>query len=70
MHPLVNAPAPAVYLPPLIDPVRAIGARRFDFRSTVAVMAVVNRTPDSFYDRGRTFAFNAAVDACLRAVED
>ena len=26
-----------------------------DFRRSIAVMAVVNRTPDSFYDRGATF---------------
>src|SRR5439155_10137476 len=30
-----------------------------------AVMAIVNRTPDSFYDRGATFA----LDAALRAVD-
>jgi dihydropteroate synthase len=30
-------------------------------------MAVVNRTPDSFYDRGATFALDAAVAAALRA---
>lgn len=31
-------------------------------------MAVVNRTPDSFYDQGRTYAFDRAVDACFEAV--
>jgi dihydropteroate synthase len=36
----------------------------------VAVMAIVNRTPDSFFDRGRTFALDAAVAAALRAVEE
>ncbi|MGM7666158.1 dihydropteroate synthase [Microbacterium sp. A93] len=30
-------------------------------------MAVVNRTPDSFYDRGATFALDRAVDAALHA---
>ena len=35
----------------------------------VAVMAVVNRTPDSFYDRGRTFTLGAAVDHALAQVE-
>jgi len=30
-------------------------------------MAVVNRTPDSFYDRGATFALDAAVGAALDA---
>ncbi|TAM66670.1 MAG: dihydropteroate synthase [Microbacteriaceae bacterium] len=62
-------PAPAVYLPPLRSPVRTIGERSFDFSTHVAVMAVVNRTPDSFYDRGATFALDAAVRACLDAAE-
>ncbi|WP_176980828.1 dihydropteroate synthase [Paramicrobacterium humi] len=55
-------------LPALREPVRTIGAREFDFSRQVAVMAVVNRTPDSFYDRGATFALDRAVDACLDAV--
>jgi len=55
---------------PLIDPTpRRIGAREFDFRRRVAVMAVVNRTPDSFHDQGATFALDRAVEASLRAVE-
>jgi len=33
-----------------------------------AVMAVVNRTPDSFFDRGATFAFQAALDAASRLI--
>jgi dihydropteroate synthase len=32
-----------------------------------AVMAIVNRTPDSFYDRGATFDLDAALDAVARA---
>lgn len=35
----------------------------------VAIMAIVNRTPDSFYDNGRTFALDRAVAASLEAVE-
>jgi dihydropteroate synthase len=35
-----------------------------------AVMAIVNRTPDSFYDRGATFADGAALEAVHRAVAD
>ena len=34
------------------------------------IMAIVNRTPDSFYDRGATFADDAAKDAARRAVEE
>jgi dihydropteroate synthase len=36
----------------------------------VAVMAIVNRTPDSFYDRGATFGFGAAVAAGERALAE
>jgi dihydropteroate synthase len=36
----------------------------------LAVMAIVNRTPDSFYDRGATFAADAALAAVDRAVAD
>lgn len=49
---------------------RRIGAREFDFSRRVAVMAIVNRTPDSFHDRGATFAIDAAIDAALAAVAD
>lgn len=48
---------------------RRIGGREFDPARRVAVMAVINRTPDSFHDRGATFALDAAVAAALRAVE-
>ena len=34
------------------------------------VMAIVNRTPDSFYDGGETFELQAAIDKATRAVED
>jgi dihydropteroate synthase len=47
--------------------VRRIGRREFDFDRQVAVMAVINRTPDSFYDQGATFALDAAVAAALDA---
>lgn len=49
--------------------IRRIGPREFDFAREVAVMAIVNRTPDSFYDRGRTEALDAAVDAAALAIE-
>jgi dihydropteroate synthase len=45
---------------------RVIGGRSYDFSRRVAVMAIVNRTPDSFHDRGRTFALDRAV-AAVRA---
>jgi dihydropteroate synthase len=47
---------------------RRIGPREFDFARRVAVMAIVNRTPDSFYDRGRTDSFDLAVAAAETAI--
>ncbi len=35
-----------------------------------SIMAVVNRTPDSFFDRGSTYAFDAALAAVDRAVAE
>jgi dihydropteroate synthase len=65
-----SSTAPGVTLPRLDVPVRRINGRAFDFAREVAVMAVVNRTPDSFYDQGATFALDAAVAAAHRAVSD
>jgi dihydropteroate synthase len=39
-------------------------------RDRALVMAIVNRTPDSFYDRGATFEDAAAIAAVDRAVAD
>src|SRR3954451_21359159 len=55
--------------PDLISAARVIGGRTFDFARQVAVMAIVNRTPDSFHDRGRTYALEPAV-AAVRAAAD
>ena len=33
-------------------------------------MGIVNRTPDSFHDRGRTFALDAAIEAVQKAIAD
>ncbi|MCU1471769.1 MAG: folP [Glaciihabitans sp.] len=49
---------------------RIIAGREFDFSRQVAVMAIINRTPDSFFDRGATFSLDAAVRASLAAVTD
>ncbi|GII77488.1 dihydropteroate synthase [Sphaerisporangium rufum] len=57
-----------IFHPPLISPERTMGRRRFDFARQVAVMAIINRTPDSFHDRGATYELGAAVDAAERAV--
>jgi dihydropteroate synthase len=49
---------------------RLIGGRTFDFSRQVVVMAIVNRTPDSFHDRGRTFALEKATEAVRAAAAD
>ena len=45
-----------------------LGSRTFD-PDELVVMAIVNRTPDSFYDQGATFAAAAAVAAAERALD-
>ena len=52
------------------DMQRRIGARTFDFAREVAVMAIINRTPDSFFDNGSTFELDRAVNAAMAAVGD
>ena len=44
--------------------------KQLDLAGRVSVMAIVNRTPDSFYDEGATFALDAAVAAALAAERD
>jgi len=54
-------PFNSISLPELGDPHRTIGRLTFDFSKEVAVMSIVNRTKDSFCDRGATFSFDAAI---------
>lgn len=56
--------------PQMDAPRRLIGGRTFDFDREVAVMAIINRTPDSFYDQGATFALDASVVAAHQAIAD
>jgi len=49
--------------PRLQTPVRRIGDREIDFSRRLAAMAIVNRTPDSFYDQGATYGLDAAVES-------
>src|SRR3712207_7980618 len=49
---------PVHYRPPLREPVRTIGRRTFDFDRQIVVMGIVNRTPDSFFDGGRTYSLH------------
>ncbi|MEU8122193.1 dihydropteroate synthase [Spirillospora sp. NPDC049024] len=60
--------ANTIYYPQIICPERTIGQRTFDFSRQVAVMAIINRTPDSFHDQGRTFALDKALIAVENAL--
>ncbi|MFK4804420.1 dihydropteroate synthase [Microbacterium sp. ZW CA_36] len=55
--------------PALLTGVLDLPGGPLDLARHVAVMAIVNRTPDSFYDRGATFALDAAVAAGVAAAE-
>lgn len=58
-----------LHLPPLRHPVTTIGARTFDFSAQIVTMGIVNRTPDSFFDAGATYALDRAVAAVLAAAQ-
>jgi dihydropteroate synthase len=60
----VTDPGPPVRYRPL-----RLGSREWNHGS-FGIMAVINRTPDSFYDRGATAGFGAALDAASQAVAD
>jgi len=57
-----------VTLPPPADALR-LGSRTFE-RNELAVMAIINRTPDSFYDNGSTFDLEPALDRLAQAVAE
>jgi dihydropteroate synthase len=46
--------APATAIAPTLH----LGGRRYDLTHRSLVMGILNRTPDSFYDRGATFALD------------
>jgi dihydropteroate synthase len=52
--------------PPVPYPTLRVGGRRLDVRTRTLVMGILNRTPDSFYDRGATWSF----DAFLRRADE
>src|SRR5207253_8344549 len=55
-------PSPAV---PAGNHTLRLGSRRYDLTRRCLVMGILNRTPDSFYDQGATFA----LDLTLRRAE-
>lgn len=47
-----------------------LGDRAFDISTRALVMGILNRTPDSFYDGGRYFAFDDFLAQAERLVDD
>jgi dihydropteroate synthase len=47
-----------------------LGDRTFDLATRALVMGILNRTPDSFFDKGATFSLDALVGRADRLVED
>lgn len=47
-----------------------LGQHAYDLTHRVLVMAILNRTPDSFYDHGETWDFDAFVRKAERLVEE
>jgi dihydropteroate synthase len=56
------APAPASVLD--------LGGRRYDLNHRALVMGILNRTPDSFYDKGATFALDKLYGRAEQLVAD
>ena len=51
-------------------PTVRLGERAVDVRGRVVVMGILNRTPDSFYDRGATWSFDAFLARAEQLVAD
>ncbi len=47
-----------------------LGERSFDITDRALVMGILNRTPDSFYDKGATYALDDLVRRAERLVDD
>jgi dihydropteroate synthase len=57
-------------VPVELFPTLRLGDRSVDIRRRVVLMGILNRTPDSFYDRGATWDFDAFVRRAERLVAD
>jgi dihydropteroate synthase len=64
---LQELPCPAV---PTGNPWLRLGDRRYDLTRRCLVMGILNRTPDSFYDQGATFALDRTLRRADALVAD
>jgi dihydropteroate synthase len=63
---------PAIAPPVLQIPQRALalGPQRFDITHRALVMGILNRTPDSFYDQGTYFDFDAFLAKAAQLIDE
>jgi dihydropteroate synthase len=52
------------------SPIVALGPHRFDIRHRALVMGILNRTPDSFFDQGSYYDFDAFLAKAEQLVAD
>jgi dihydropteroate synthase len=57
-------------IPPKVFPRLRLGERTIDVTTRTIVMGILNRTPDSFYDRGATWAFDQFLERAHALVRD
>jgi dihydropteroate synthase len=55
---------------PCLSPLLDLGGRRYDLTHRALVMGILNRTPDSFYDKGATFALDKLYGRADQLVAD
>ncbi|HTW08980.1 MAG TPA: dihydropteroate synthase, partial [Acidimicrobiales bacterium] len=55
---------------PVAAPVVELGDRRYDITSRALVMGILNRTPDSFFDKGATWDWDAFWTRADQMVQD
>jgi dihydropteroate synthase len=48
----------------------SLGDQKFDITDRALVMGILNRTPDSFFDQGATFALDDLIERAERLVDD
>ncbi len=71
MHaPAARTRAPGPDPDPVIVPSLRLGSRRYDLTHRALVMGILNRTPDSFYDKGATFELDALWPRAEQLVAD
>ena len=56
--------------PAAVAPVLDLGGRRYDLTHRALVMGILNRTPDSFYDKGATFELDKLYARAEQVVTD